>query len=363
MKQLYLLFCLLIIISCEKDKSLNTPPKILQLNFEGVKSISTNIDSSSKIITVEVPYQTSISTLVPIIGLEDGVTVVPASGLAQNFAQDVYYTLSKNSNKLIYTVKVKVANQPKPEITLIKTDTVEAGNDLSIAGKNFGKFSLDILAFLVDNENKESLLKHQLIDSTQIKLTTSIDQKVGFYRIKVKIKNQEVIADTKIWLAYPSPQLTSIPRFNLLKGDTLWLIGKYIDASKYNFLCQLSNRNATYQLAMTKSLPNQLGFILPNYVTFGEYEVKIYNASEKKLSGTMASPISIYEPSLPYVNGILNYQLFYKNNDKLIFKTSNFDKIAARFYQVSLVGSDKTFLQNCYLCTRKKQQSQNYPRL
>jgi predicted component of type VI protein secretion system len=89
MKQLYLLFCLLIIISCEKDKSLNTPPKILQLNFEGVKSISTNIDSSSKIITVEVPYQTSISALVPIIGLEDGVTVVPASGLAQNFAQDV----------------------------------------------------------------------------------------------------------------------------------------------------------------------------------------------------------------------------------------------------------------------------------
>jgi hypothetical protein len=346
MKQLYLLFCLLIIISCEKDKSLNTPPKILQLNFEGVKSISTNIDSSSKIITVEVPYQTSISALVPIIGLEDGVTVVPASGLAQNFAQDVYYTLSKNSNKLIYTVKVKVANQPKPEITLIKTDTVEAGKDLSIVGKNFGKFSLDILAFLVDNENKESLLKHQLIDSTQIKLTTSIDYKVGFYRIKVKIKNQEVIADTKIWLAYPSPQLTSIPRFNLLKGDTLWLIGKYIDASKYNFLCQLSNRNATYQLAMTKSLPNQLGFILPNYVTFGEYEVKIYNASEKKLSGTMASPISIYEPSLPYVNGILNYQLFYKNNDKLIFKTSNFDKIAARFYQVSLVGSDKTFIQN-----------------
>ena len=346
MKQLYLLFCLLIIISCEKDKSLNTPPKILQLNFEGVKSISTNIDSSSKIITVEVPYQTSISALVPIIGLEDGVTVVPASGLAQNFALDVYYTLSKNSNKLIYTVKVKVANQPKPEITLIKTDTVEAGNDLSIAGKNFGKFSLDILSFLVDNENKESLLKHQLIDSTQIKLTTSIDQKAGFYRIKVKIKNQEVIADTKIWLAYPSPQLTSILRINLLKGDTLWLIGKYIDASKYNFLCQLSNRNATYQLAMTQSLPNQLGFILPNYVTFGEYEVKIYNASEKKLSGTMASPISIYEPSLPYVNGILNYQLFYKNNDKLIFKTSNFDKIAARFYQVSLVGSDKTFIQN-----------------
>jgi hypothetical protein len=131
-------------------------------------------------------------------------------------------------------------------------------------------------------------------------------------------------------------------------------MGKYIDASKYNFLCQLSNKNATYQLAMTKSLPNQLGFILPNYVTFGEYEVKIYNASEKKFSGTMTSPISIYDPSLPFVTGILNTQAFYKKSEKLTFSTINFEKIGARFYQVNLVGVAKTYIQNgIYDATKK----------
>lgn len=348
------LCCVLLLLSCTKTNEPSTPPSILKFDLEGVKALNTTIDPSTKTIILEVPYQTSISALVPIIGLEDGVTVVPASGIAQNFAQDVYYTLSKGSNKIIYTIKVKVANQPKPEISQIKTDTVEAGKDLSIIGKNFGKFALDIQAFLVDNENKESLLKHQLIDSTQIKLTTSIEQKTGFYRIKVKVRNQQVITDRKIWLAYPSPKLMSIPKTKLLKGDTLWLMGEYIDATQYTFLCELSNKNATYQLAMSKSQPNQLGFILPKHVTVGEYEVKINNVSEKKLSVTTATLVSIYEPSFPFATGILKQQAFYKKSEKLTFSTINFDKIGARFYQVNLVGVAKTYIQNgIYDATQK----------
>ena len=105
---------------------------------------------------------------------------------------------------------------------------------------------------------------------------------------------------------------------------------------------------------MTKSLPNKLGFILPNYVTIGEYGVKIYNASEKKLSGTMESQISIYDPSLPFVTGIINKQTFYKKSEKLSFSTINFEKMAARFYQVNLVGLGKTYIQNgIYDATQK----------
>ncbi|MFN3785099.1 MAG: hypothetical protein ACK4R6_14370 [Spirosomataceae bacterium] len=335
-----------LIFSCSKTTEPSTPPRILKFDFEGVKAISSNIDPISKSITIEVPYQTSVSALVPIIELEDGVTVVPASGFVRNFTQDVYYTLSKGSNKIIYTIKVKIANQPVPEISQIQTGAVEAGEDLSIFGKNFGRFALDIQAFLVDDENKETLLKHQLIDSTQIKLTTSTEQKIGFYRIKIKVRKQEVTSDTKIWLAYPSPQLTNIPKTNLLKGDTLWLIGKYIDATKYTFLCQLGNKNTNYQLVMTQSQPNKLGFILPNEVTTGEYEVKIYNVSEKKLSNTSATLLSIYDPNLPFTTGIINQKVFYKKSEKLSFKTINFDKIGARFYQVNLVGIDKIYIQN-----------------
>ncbi len=346
MKQLYLFCCLLIMIACEKDKSPITPPQILKFEFEGVKPISTNIDPSTKIITIVVPYQTSLSALIPKIYIEEGASIVPASGIAQNFSQATYFTLSKGGQKQIYTIKVIIANQPQPEISRIKSDTTEAGFDFEITGKNFGKFALDIQAFLVDNDKKEILLKHQLIDSTQIKLTTTIEQKPGFYQVKVKVKNQETVSTSKIWIAYPSPQLVSIEKNNLLKGDTLWLVGQYIDALKYTFLCQLMSKNANYQVTLSKSKENKLGFILPNNVTVGEYEVKIYNASEKKMSGVSSSSIMIYDSNLPFVNTILNPQDFYKKNDKITFKTSNFEKIAARFYQVSLVGATQTYIQN-----------------
>ncbi len=346
MRFLSQLCCFFLLFSCTKTTEPSTLPSIVSFAFEGVKAISTTIDPSTKTITVEVPYQTSLSALVPLIGLDAGVSIVPASGLAQNFAQDVFYTLAQGSNKLIYTVKVKVANQPKPEISLIKSDTVEAGKDLSILGKNFGKFALDIQTFLIDNQNKESLLKHQLIDSTQIKLITDTEQSPGLYRIKVKVKNQMVVSDAKVWVAYPSPQLTAIPKINLRKGDTLWLEGKYLDASQYNFLCQLQHLNTTYQLPMAKATGNQLGFIIPNHVTIGEYAVKIHNASEKKLSGTLAKSINIYDPSLPFVMSIVQPQAFYKKSEKLSFLTSHFEAIEARFYQVNLVGVAKTYIQN-----------------
>ena len=129
------LCCFLLLFSCTKTTEPSTPPRIVSFAFEGVKPLSTSIEPSTQTITVEVPYQTSIRALVPLIGLETGVSIVPASGLVQNFAQEVYYTLSKGRNKIIYTVKVKVANQPQPIITQIKSDTVEAGKDFSILGK------------------------------------------------------------------------------------------------------------------------------------------------------------------------------------------------------------------------------------
>ncbi len=355
------LCCFLLLFSCTKTTEPSTPPSIVSFAFEGVKALSTTIDPSTQTITVEVPYQTSISALVPLIGLEAGVSIVPASGLTQNFSQAVYYTLSKGGNRKIYTVKVIVANQPQPAITQLKSDTVEAGKDLSILGKNFGKFALDIQAFLVDNQNKESLLRHQLIDSTQIKLTTAIEQSPGLYRIKVKVKNQSVVSDANVWVAYPSPQLTDIPKINLLKRDTLWIEGKYLDASQYRFLCQLQHQNTTYQLPMSKVTGKQLGFIIPNYVTIGEYAVKIHNASEKKLSGTLAKSINIYDPSFPFVMNIVQPQTFYKKSEKLTFSTINFEKIGVRFYQVNLVGVAKTYIQNGIYDTTQKTLSIELP--
>ncbi|AFK01931.1 hypothetical protein Emtol_0779 [Emticicia oligotrophica DSM 17448] len=340
------LCCLLLLFSCKNPTEPITSPRILGFSFVGVDSLKTSIDSDAKTITIEVPYQTDIKSLIPMIDVEKGVSIIPASGLAQNFSQVVYYTLSKGGQKFIYTIKVQVKNQPSPEINLIKADTVEAGKDFSITGKNFGKFALDIQAFLVDSELKESLIKHQLIDSTQIKLNTSVEQKTGFYQIKIKVKNQEVLSAKKLWIGYPSPQLDEVLQKNMLLGDTIWLSGKYLDWKQFIFTCQLQKNDLIYQLPLSQSISNKLGFVLPKNLSIGTYTVRIKNVSENKLSEIFNMPVAVYDPNMPFIRNIIEPRATYQKSEKLVFKTINFAQIGARFYQVDLVGAQKTYIQN-----------------
>lgn len=346
MKYIYLFCSLLLIIACEKDTLSSNPPQILRFDFNEIKPVSIDINHVTKTIAIVLPYQTSLGALVPKIEAETGASIVPASGIAQDFGKDVYYTLSKDKQKVIYTVKVSLTNQPQPSITEVKSDSTEAGFDFEIIGKNFGKFALDIQAFLVDNTGKETLLKHQLIDSTRIRLATVIEQQKGWYQVKLKVKNQETITTSKIWIAYPAPQLSFLEKPNLLIGDTLWIQGKYLDKASYQYQLYLSNQSNTYFLNLADFNNNKFGFILPKDVTIGKYTVKVYNKTQIKFSREENFQVEIYDAHKPFIKEFLNPQVSYQPNEKVAFKTLNFDTIDARFFQVSLYGNDKTYLQN-----------------
>ncbi|WP_435357996.1 hypothetical protein [Emticicia sp. SJ17W-69] len=346
MKNIYILCCLFLIIACETERLPSNPPQILLFDFNGIKPVSIDINHVTKTISIILPYQTSLSTLVPQIETETGTTIIPASGIAQNFDKEVYYTLTKDKQKVIYTIKVSLCNQPKPSISEVKSDSTEAGFDFEVIGKNFGKFSLDIQAFLIDNTGKETLLKHQLIDSTQIRLTTSIEQEKGWYQVKLKVKNQETISTSKIWITYPAPQLTSLEKINLLNSDTLWLKGKYLDQNIYQYQLFLSKTDKSYFIDLSAFNNNKFGFILSKDVTIGKYVVQIYNKTLKQFSREENFQLEIYNSYQPFIKEIFNLKEAYKPNEKVVFKTLNFDKLEIRFFQVSLQGNNKTYLQN-----------------
>lgn len=346
MKNIYLLCCLFSIIACETDKLPSNPPQILRFDFSGIKPVYIDINHVAKTISIILPYQSSLSTLVPQIEAETGTTIIPSSGIAQDFRKDVYYTLSRSNQKVIYTVKVSITNQPKPSIVEVIPDSTEAGLNFEVIGKNFGKFSLDIQASLIDNKGTETLLKHHLIDSTQILLTTSIEQEKGWYQIKLKVRNQETISTSKILITYPAPQLTSLEKINLLNSDTLWLKGKYLDQNNYQYQLFLSRPEESYFIDLSAVNNNKFGFILSKDVTIGKYEVKIHNQTLKQFSRQESFQIEIYDANQPFIKEILNLKEAYKPTEKVTFKTLNFDKIDARFFQVSLTGYDKTYIQN-----------------
>lgn len=346
MKNICLLCCLFLIIACKKDKLPSSPPQILRFDFNGIKPLSIDINHFSKTISIILPYQSSLSTLVPQIETETATTIIPASGVAQDFRKDVYYTLSKGNQKVIYTIKVSLSNQPMPSIVEIKQDSTEAGFDIEVIGKNFGKFSLDIQAFLIDNVGKETHLKHLLIDSTQIRLTTSIEQEKGFYQVKIKVKNQETISTSKIWINDPAPQLISLEKTNLLNSDTLWLKGKYFDQNSYQYQLFLSGEEKSHFIDLSEFNSNKFNFILSKDVTIGKYKVKIYNKTLKQFSRQENFQIEIYDANQPFVKEFLNSKETFKSTEKVTFKTLNFDKVDARFFQISLTGNDKIYIQN-----------------
>ena len=98
--------------------------KILSFTAEGCTGI---IDEASHRIVVNVPAGTDLTSIVPFITVNDGASVTPASGSAQDFSQPVKYTVTCKTAVSVYTVEVKAVDAP--EIVFIGlADTFEQLN-------------------------------------------------------------------------------------------------------------------------------------------------------------------------------------------------------------------------------------------
>jgi hypothetical protein len=356
------MFCLLILCACKPTQELAPIPFISSFNFIGFNPTSTIIDEAKKTITITLPFNSNVSALTPKIEISSGASIIPASGVAQDFKKSIFYTLtSKDGQKVIYTVIVTLTNLPSPEITTIKSDTVEAGFDFEILGKNFGKFGLDVQTFLVDASNKEIEVKNRLIDSTKINISTAIETLPAFYNLRLKIKNQEVVSAKKLWVSYPSPQIKTIEKQFYINSDILWLAAKYVDINKYKLYLQIENGAKSTKLEIAKTNGENLAFVIPENLQASEYSVKLFNQSENKLSREAGFHIEIFDAKKPFVNEIINPKASYKKGENVLFKTINFDKLEVRFYQISLVGLEKTYIQNGIFDASKKTLSLDLP--
>ena len=88
--------------------SSNTSKAITAFSF--TNSTSTIIDTLAKTIVVNVPFSTNVSALVPTLS-HSGVSVIPASGAAQNFTNGVTYTVTA-ADKSIQSYVVTVTFAP-----------------------------------------------------------------------------------------------------------------------------------------------------------------------------------------------------------------------------------------------------------
>jgi gliding motility-associated-like protein len=81
------------------------------------QSVPAVIDQTKLKITITVPQGTNVTALVPAIGVSTGITISPASGIAQDFTTPVTYQLSNgNCKSLNYVVEVVFASITPPVI-------------------------------------------------------------------------------------------------------------------------------------------------------------------------------------------------------------------------------------------------------
>ena len=105
----------------------------------------TTIDDVQGTISVTMPYLTNVTSLTPTITTNAGSSVDPASGVAKDFTNPVYYIVSSGSSMKLYSVTVTVSS------------SVPAGYPaaFSAAGVNFNMYyipsGLTFKATVIDN--------------------------------------------------------------------------------------------------------------------------------------------------------------------------------------------------------------------
>ncbi len=102
---LFYLSFLVLIVACGKGEDVKTKRDGNQISSFVVSGVNGEIFSKS--ILVHLPKGTDLTDLAPVIVVSEGATVVPASGVLQDFSNQVEYTVTaEDGSSRVYTVKV-----------------------------------------------------------------------------------------------------------------------------------------------------------------------------------------------------------------------------------------------------------------
>lgn len=337
-----ILLSIVFLYSCKDSVDKNAPEgHILTFTMDGFSSVSGTIDTDTKTITLTLPYQTNLKGLVPQIAISEGCEIIPASGIEQDFSGKVYYTLiSSNGAKAIYTVQISTEAQPRPQINRISRDSVEAGFDFEVIGKYFGSFPLDVK---VSFEPVTAVTFTYKNDSTLL-IKTAEKTPPGEYQVTVKIKELAVSAAEKISITQAAPKIRSVSAVNFFPPDTLKIVGEHLSSEKYKYAVRLINGSDSLTDNQVKITKDTLKYAVRKDFKAGKYTLKIVNLTDGKISREKEPAVQIYSGDMPYA--VLTENTTYSKGQNVLFNALNFTAQQYRFYQVTLTGAGKSFVQN-----------------
>jgi hypothetical protein len=343
--RLLLFMSMLFFFSCKDHEKILTDTTIISFTIKNTNVKKVAIDHTTGLIEINVPYGTLLSNKLPDIQISEGASIVPSLSLSQDFSKAVYYTVTgADGSKKVYKVLVTSEDQSTLFIQRISKDTIQAGDTLVVFGEHFGA-SISLLAVnLINIAGTETKISARLLDSTRLRLSIPPTLQPGDYHVSITRNNIKVLSNGMLNIRIPTPEVTDLKRYNLQQGDTLVLAGNFIsDQFKYgiSLLGETSNVLHPFRIETGK-----LSAVIDSKILPGSYEVQIHNLDEKTKSRPFTKKLTVYSNKLPFVTGILSPSAIYSAGESVVFKTSNFQSIPARFYSVQLTAPNRQFNQN-----------------
>lgn len=175
------------------------------------------LNTNTKIVGVDVPYGTDVTKLIPTITFK-GHTIAPASGIAQNFTNQVFYTIEAQ-DKTKYEFSVMVAFNPfEPIISSVNRTKFTNGDEIVIKGKFADKGNTVELR----NATNAPVFPDITYDSNkQINAKIPSLAQPGEYTMTVKSYNGNIRHIEKITIVDPEslrPEITSITPTTAIMG-------------------------------------------------------------------------------------------------------------------------------------------------
>lgn len=360
---LYLFIVIGFLYSCKSaENNVWEIPTINSISLAGMSILQTEISDIDRRVTIWVPYQTNVTSIVPTIVTKNAISIIPSSNVAQNFSSPVYYTLvSESGQKVIYEIQVKAQEQPMPLINRVIGDTLEAGMSFQILGRNFGLNPTEVQAS-VNSAGNTTHLKTELLDSLHIRVFSQDNLLPGSYTLALKVKNKITEYNKPIIVQYPTPHIDSIDYWNVIQEESIRIYGKYF-SKNYSYNVILVGKDGKEYSLPANSDGQTIECRIPNSVKEGEYRVKITNMTLTKESNLTDHSLVVYRNDMPYLVDTEKYSgTKVKQGNTLVFTALNFEKVQSRFYQIQLQNETETIVQNALYNAVNKRLSFEIPK-
>jgi hypothetical protein len=331
----YLLFYVVLfvatvgLVGCGSDESDPEPTKssakaIASFKFTALNpEVTGTVTESQKTVSATVLKGTNVTSLVPTIAISDKATMLPASGVAQNFSSPVTYTVTaEDGTKQEYVVTVVVSESVTFEVDEIDTE-LQQDDILIVAGSGFGAAANNKIVFTnlsTGTTYEYTSASGSTADMLYFKVAADLPK--GEYSITVLVGTQSLELEQTIEVIAHSPVITNVNKTSVLPKENILITGKYFVNGQNEVF--LSQDGFTFELAIIEESSTSITAKVPENIFEGDHTLSVTTDGVETYYNEVDINVGV-APTTPVITNI--DKVSYSRGETIVITGTNLKKI------------------------------------